>query len=278
MSSSEHPLDPMVQAPAFRLRIIDLPGGGGVYVGPPMPTGVRRRWVIGSREASLFAKSEADRLAPIYGATIEPTDMLPEKVQLAAEESSGPSQIDAMTLDPGVRSLVMWLRSLGYETTDSGDGVSKIGPVPTPAEMVRLWARGVDAEERARIADDPESCLRSAYMAGVEDERRRVRDEKNGEPPLDVPHVHIRPVVDVLEPEVGMAKCARKLEAELICAGVAVECGMIQATYDPADDSTVVSIYGVTDSMLRRSLQLWNEPGAEPFASDGKAVTVGEDA
>lgn len=31
----------------------------------------------------------------------------------------------ASALDPGVRDLVLALRSAGYETTDSGDGVSK---------------------------------------------------------------------------------------------------------------------------------------------------------
>ena len=28
-------------------------------------------------------------------------------------------------LDPGIRDLVVYLRSCGFETTDSGDGVSK---------------------------------------------------------------------------------------------------------------------------------------------------------
>lgn len=33
--------------------------------------------------------------------------------------------LDASTLDPGIRRLVMHLRALGIPTTDSGDGVSK---------------------------------------------------------------------------------------------------------------------------------------------------------
>lgn len=33
--------------------------------------------------------------------------------------------IDYGELDPGVRRTVRWLRSLGYETCDSGDGVTK---------------------------------------------------------------------------------------------------------------------------------------------------------
>lgn len=30
------------------------------------------------------------------------------------------------TLDPGIREVVRWLHSLGYKTTDSGDGYSKL--------------------------------------------------------------------------------------------------------------------------------------------------------
>jgi hypothetical protein len=33
--------------------------------------------------------------------------------------------IDYSEIDPGVRRLVRWLNELGFETTDSGDGVSK---------------------------------------------------------------------------------------------------------------------------------------------------------
>lgn len=38
------------------------------------------------------------------------------------------------TLDPGIRRTVMWLRSCGFETTDSGDGVSK-SPVGDDGEL-----------------------------------------------------------------------------------------------------------------------------------------------
>lgn len=33
--------------------------------------------------------------------------------------------IDLDTIDPGVRRLVRWLRAMGFDTTDSGDGVTK---------------------------------------------------------------------------------------------------------------------------------------------------------
>ena len=35
------------------------------------------------------------------------------------------SDIDYNDLDPGIREVVWWLRSHGFHTTDSGDGVSK---------------------------------------------------------------------------------------------------------------------------------------------------------
>jgi hypothetical protein len=35
------------------------------------------------------------------------------------------NDFDPNFLDPGIRRVVVWLRSLGYRTTDSGDGVSK---------------------------------------------------------------------------------------------------------------------------------------------------------
>ena len=33
--------------------------------------------------------------------------------------------VNVEELDPGIRKTVLWLRSLGYETTDSGDGKTK---------------------------------------------------------------------------------------------------------------------------------------------------------
>lgn len=39
-----------------------------------------------------------------------------------------PSDFDYADLDPGIRDTVRLLRSHGFETTDSGDGVSKLSP------------------------------------------------------------------------------------------------------------------------------------------------------
>lgn len=35
-------------------------------------------------------------------------------------------EIDYDALDPGIRETVRWMRSHGFETTDSGDGVTKL--------------------------------------------------------------------------------------------------------------------------------------------------------
>lgn len=51
-------------------------------------------------------------------------------------------ELDLTALDPGIRETVRWLRSHGFETTDSGDGVSKdlsnedVLPFPHVAMMV----------------------------------------------------------------------------------------------------------------------------------------------
>lgn len=36
-------------------------------------------------------------------------------------------ELDLSQLDPGIRGAVAWLRMHGFDTTDSGDGVSKPG-------------------------------------------------------------------------------------------------------------------------------------------------------
>ena len=49
------------------------------------------------------------------------------------------NKIDVEALDPGIRRTVLWLRSQGFETTDSGDGKSKLEPgtnVPEEAETI----------------------------------------------------------------------------------------------------------------------------------------------
>lgn len=62
--------------------------------------------------------------------------------------------LDLEQLDPGIRRMVSWLRAEGWETTDSGDGVSKPpGPevLPFPHVVIRSSpGRLVDDARRLR--------------------------------------------------------------------------------------------------------------------------------
>ncbi len=60
-----------------------------------------------------------------------PRDALP--LRRAARDGAGVSTrlVDPPTLDPGIRRLVGWLRSHGFETTDSGDGKAKADLIAT---------------------------------------------------------------------------------------------------------------------------------------------------
>ena len=106
-------------------------------------------------------------------------------------------KLDLDILDPGVRNMVSWLRLNEFDTTDSGDGVSK-------------------------SKND---------MEGV----------------LDVPHVIIGSLhsVDSLQNE------ALRLW-NLLRKYIVVEPGMIQASYDPADNSYVLSLTDHDDSFIRK--------------------------
>jgi hypothetical protein len=65
-----------------------------------------------------------------------------------------PDGLDLRKLDPGVRSIVSFIRAWGFETTDSGDGVSKPpGPdvLPFPHVVIRSTpGRLVDDARRLR--------------------------------------------------------------------------------------------------------------------------------
>lgn len=105
-------------------------------------------------------------------------------------------------LDPGIRHTVEWLQGLGFNTTDSGDGKTKIG-----------------------IDEDA----------------------------LDFPHVFM-----VVKPS-DLVGHAGHLMAYLRAIGIEVKPnGMdekqptIEATYDPADGSAIIGLFGVDDEMLAR--------------------------
>lgn len=106
------------------------------------------------------------------------------------------------SLDPGIRETVRWLNARGFETTDSGDGVTK-------------FAAGYSTDEA-----------------------------------FDVPHVFIH-----CNPHDIWVQSTRLLR-ELTEAGFCVEpvghsAIYIQATYDPADDSALIALFGVSDAGFR---------------------------
>jgi hypothetical protein len=117
-------------------------------------------------------------------------------------------------LDPGIRDVVDLLQSWEFETTDSGDGVSKLAAGWSPDEV------------------------------------------------MSVPHVHMR------VRSVSLVEKARLLLGLLRNNGVIVgACGegeaYIQASYDPADDSGVLSLYGLDDERLHAQ---WLPPDLRPAA------------
>lgn len=108
--------------------------------------------------------------------------------------------IDA--LDPGIRQVVLLLRSWGFKTTDSGDGVTKVGIM---------------------------ECA------------------------MPIPHVVIpatrctmHDVADRLYGKLGDLGCEVDL-VDLVLPNVKIE-----ATYDPADESAIVIVYGLDDELLAR--------------------------
>ena len=58
-------------------------------------------------------------------------------------------------LDPGIRKMVKWMRQLGYDTTDSGDGVSKFN---------KLAAHPNDPDEAPEgVIDTPHVIIQLDY-------------------------------------------------------------------------------------------------------------------
>lgn len=48
------------------------------------------------------------------------------------------AECDYERLDPGIRAVVKMLRGFGFETTDSGDGVSKLSQGYEPNEIISV--------------------------------------------------------------------------------------------------------------------------------------------
>lgn len=114
-------------------------------------------------------------------------------------------------LDPGIRRTVRWLRSLGYETCDSGDGKTK------PAQGL-TWEDGV--RDMAHV------CI-------------NLRDPGTGRNgPLGEEATHLLQRLEAIGIRVG--PIGHEID------GMA----SIQATYDPATGSSILDLMGLDDSML----------------------------
>lgn len=74
------------------------------------------------------------------------------------------SSFDIKQVDPGVRKLVRFLRSNGYNTTDSGDGVSK-EDIEGALDIPHVFMT-VDADEGVRRADKLRRLLIDSF--GIE--------------------------------------------------------------------------------------------------------------
>lgn len=108
-------------------------------------------------------------------------------------------KLDCETLDPGIRRVVQVLRTHHFQTTDSGDGVTKC---------------------------DPKS---PTYM----------------ECAINVPHVFM-----TVDPTV-LVTSALRLHRVITALGVVLNSEIrIEASYDPADDSAMLMLFGLTDDML----------------------------
>lgn len=82
-------------------------------------------------------------------------------------------------LDPGIRETVVWLRKHGFDTTDSGDGVSKLARDPEmhkyvldiPHVFMRVARSAVlDEADRlaALVASIPTAKVEASYAPGGE--------------------------------------------------------------------------------------------------------------
>lgn len=111
-------------------------------------------------------------------------------------------------LDPGIREVVRWLRYLGFDTTDSGDGVTKVGEMACAIAEPHVFMVVNDFE----LLDDADTLHTECSQLGL--------------PAFD-PNT--------------------------------MKGFKIEATYDPADASAILALYGVNDEMLAEARKLKEE-------------------
>jgi hypothetical protein len=120
---------------------------------------------------------------------------------------------DYAQLDPGIRRLVRLLRDSGFDTCDSGDGVSKfeddaIQPDACAEPTAHVYAQ-VDSEAMISEADRLLALLEAKGRPGLLDE------------------TFVEPVSEQVVPRV-----------------------IVEAGYYPASGKAMVSVHGVTDADL----------------------------
>lgn len=124
-------------------------------------------------------------------------------------------------LDPGIRETVRWLQSLGYDTTDSGDGVTK-----RPADCACEWTPG---------NSDCSWCIESGIYTCW----------------LPMPNVAI-----VLDRESDGAAEADRLAMRLRARGIELDASgagpRIEFTYSPNDGVKLLVLLNVDDNTLPR--------------------------
>lgn len=74
--------------------------------------------------------------------------------------------LDLETLDPGIRRTVAWLRAHGFNTTDSGDGVTKLAADP-PMECALDYPHVAILVEPHDLVDAADRLLALLLAAGV---------------------------------------------------------------------------------------------------------------
>lgn len=128
---------------------------------------------LGTKKAMTYVRSVHDRVRTgrghVYGA-------------LGSTTKERGSVMDPNELSPGIRDLVIWLNSMGFQTTDSGDGTNfREGmecAVPYPMVAMRTSARHMVQDARR---------LRAALMGrSVDLNRKGIAIEASYSPIDDV--------------------------------------------------------------------------------------------
>jgi hypothetical protein len=141
--------------------------------------------------------------------------------------------VDLLKLDPGVRLTVAWLRDQGFETTDSGDGKTKLAEYPSISDAIQDGLR-----------DEPHVVIRVAPDELIAESDR----------------------LESLLMKVGV-----RLEEQPPDSYVAGP--HAQATYDPANRIAFIDIVNLTDELLAAQAVRYPEHEDDPGLRDLLSAT-----